>query len=40
MSWLGFLWDNLVPVTLGNIIGDGVFVGMSCWRAYLRQTRS
>lgn len=40
LSWLSFLWDNLVPVTLGNIIGGGVFVGMSYWSAYLRQARS
>jgi formate/nitrite transporter FocA (FNT family) len=40
LSWLSFLWDNLVPVTLGNIIGGGVLVGMSYWSAYLRQARS
>lgn len=30
ISWLGFL-HNLIPVTLGNIIGGGVFVGASYW---------
>ncbi|KAJ3128106.1 hypothetical protein HK098_005160 [Nowakowskiella sp. JEL0407] len=25
--WM-FLWKNLLPVTLGNIVGGGVFVGM------------
>lgn len=31
-----FLLGNLLPVTLGNIIGGGVFVGMLFWGAYLR----
>ena len=35
LSWLGFLWKNLLPVTIGNIIGGAVFVGMSYWSAYL-----
>lgn len=26
-SWLAFAWHNLVPVTIGNIIGGGLFVG-------------
>lgn len=30
-----FLLGNLLPVTLGNIIGGGVFVGMLFWGAYL-----
>jgi formate/nitrite transporter len=36
LSWLNFLWKNLLPVTIGNIIGGGLFVGMSYWSAYLR----
>jgi formate/nitrite transporter len=36
LSWINFLWRNLLPVTIGNIIGGGVFVGMSYWGAYLR----
>jgi formate/nitrite transporter len=36
LTWLAFLWKNMVPVTIGNIIGGGVFVGMSYWGAYLR----
>ena len=35
-TWVGFLWNNLLPVTIGNIIGGAVFVGMSYWSAYLR----
>ncbi len=36
LSWISFLWRNLLPVTIGNIIGGAVFVGMSYWSAYLR----
>lgn len=27
VTWWQFLWANLVPVTLGNILGGGLFVG-------------
>ena len=36
LGWVNFFWRNLLPVTIGNIIGGGVFVGMSYWGAYLR----
>lgn len=36
LNWLTFLWRNLLPVTVGNIIGGALFVGMSYWSAYLR----
>jgi formate/nitrite transporter len=36
LNWINFLWRNLLPVTIGNIIGGAVFVGMSYWGAYLR----
>jgi formate/nitrite transporter len=32
------LWSNLVPVTIGNIIGGGVFVGAVYWFIYLRKS--
>lgn len=32
-SWSGFL-DNLFPVTLGNMVGGGGFVGMIYWWVY------
>jgi formate/nitrite transporter len=35
LSWGSFLYRNLLPVTVGNIIGGGFFVGMSYWGAYL-----
>ena len=31
-----FLFNNLLPVTLGNIIGGSVFVGLFYWFIYLR----
>ena len=40
LSWVSFLWKNLLPVTIGNIIGGTVFVGMSYWGAYLRPVKS
>ena len=36
LNWGGFLLRNLLPVTIGNIIGGAVFVGLSYWSAYLR----
>jgi len=35
----GFFIDNLVPVTVGNVIGGAIFVGMVYWLALVRQTR-
>ena len=32
----GFLLNNLLPVTLGNIVGGSVFVGLFYWFIYLR----
>jgi len=31
-----FIVDNLIPVTLGNIIGGGILVGLTYWVIYLR----
>lgn len=36
LTWGAFLWKNLLPVTIGNIIGGVVFVGLGYWGAYLR----
>jgi formate/nitrite transporter len=33
----GFLLGNLLPVTLGNIIGGGLLVGLVYWFIYLRE---
>ncbi|MFC1528372.1 formate/nitrite family transporter [Candidatus Latescibacterota bacterium] len=34
----GFLVHNLIPVTIGNIIGGSLFVGAIYWFVYLRPT--
>lgn len=33
----GFLVNNLLPVTIGNIIGAAIFVGAAYWYVYLRK---
>ncbi len=35
LNWSSFLTRNLLPVTIGNIIGGVIFVGMGYWSAYL-----
>jgi formate/nitrite transporter len=40
LSWRAFLARNLVPVTLGNVIGGAVPVGLVYWFAYLRAADS
>jgi formate/nitrite transporter FocA (FNT family) len=40
LDWVNLLWRNLLPVTIGNIIGGAVFVGMSYWGAYLRPIKA
>ncbi len=36
VSWLTFLINNLLPVTLGNIVGGGLFVATIYWWVYLK----
>jgi formate transporter len=36
LNWTGFLQNNLVPVTIGNIIGGAALVGVTYWFVYLR----
>jgi formate/nitrite transporter FocA (FNT family) len=31
LTWNAFLVDNLIPVTLGNIVGGVVFVAGAYW---------
>lgn len=38
LSWASFAINNLVPVTLGNIVGGLGFVGMAYWFSYMRKT--
>lgn len=39
MDLQGFI-ANLVPATIGNIIGGAVLVGAVCWVVYLRPKRA
>jgi formate transporter len=40
LSWFNFFFANLLPVTIGNIIGGAVMVGLVYWSVYLRRERS
>jgi formate/nitrite transporter len=40
LTWASFALGNLLPVTLGNIVGGGLFVGMAYWFIYLRGSAS
>lgn len=37
LTWSRFFFANLLPVTLGNIVGGALFVGASYYFAYLRK---
>ncbi|MDA1179622.1 MAG: formate/nitrite family transporter [Planctomycetota bacterium] len=39
LTWLQFVTTNLLPVTLGNIVGGAVLVGIVYWFVYLRPDR-
>ena len=36
LNWGTFLVNNLIPVTLGNIVGGGVFVAAIYWFVYIK----
>ena len=39
LTWVrGFLVGNLLPVTLGNLVGGVLFVAVPYWMAYVRST--
>lgn len=40
IGWGAFLWSNLVPVTLGNVFGGALMVGLVYWFVYLRPRRA
>ena len=36
LTWGGFIVNNLIPVTLGNIVGGAFFVSTLYWAVYLK----
>jgi formate/nitrite transporter FocA (FNT family) len=38
LSWSSFFLKNMLPVTLGNIVGGTGIVGVGYWLLYLRHT--
>jgi len=40
LTWSAFLVNNLLPVTIGNIIGGSVFVAALYWMIFLRRSES
>lgn len=39
LTWQAFIINNLIPVTIGNIIGGTVLVGVIYWRIYSRRSQ-
>jgi formate transporter len=39
ISWSNYLYNNLLPVTIGNIIGGAVLVGLVYWFVFLRKSK-
>jgi formate transporter len=39
LTWMNFALVNLLPVTIGNIIGGAVMVGMVYWFIYRRKSK-
>ena len=37
LNWIDFFFRNLLPVTIGNILGGSVMVGLVYWFVYLRK---
>ena len=40
LTWGRALIGNLLPVTLGNLVGGGLLVGVSAWYLYLKKERN
>lgn len=38
LTWTNFLFQSLLPVTLGNIVGGAGIVGIGYWAIYLHRT--
>jgi len=40
LTWMNFLFKNLIPVTIGNIIGGTILVAAVYWSVFLRNKES
>jgi formate/nitrite transporter FocA (FNT family) len=40
LNWVNFLVKNLVPVTLGNIVGGMVFVGLPLYLIHAQKIKA
>ena len=40
LTWGRALVSNLLPVTLGNLVGGVLLVGVSAWYLYLKQGKT
>jgi formate/nitrite transporter len=38
LTWVNFLVHNLLPVTIGNVIGGSIFVAAVYWSVFLRKS--
>jgi formate transporter len=39
LTWKNFIFVNLLPVTIGNIVGGSLLVGLVYWFVYIRRAR-
>ncbi len=40
LTWTNFFVKNLIPVTIGNIIGGAIFVGLLYWTVYVKDVEA
>ena len=40
LNWEAFFTKNLIPVTLGNIVGGGIFVAAVYWFVYIKSSKT
>jgi len=40
LTWINFVTKNLVPVTIGNVIGGAFFVGCLYWMVYVKPDKA
>ena len=39
LNWQNFLFNNLIPVTIGNMIGGAILVGIVYWFIFLKKAK-